>query len=197
MQQVILASASKQRKAFLELFAIPFITIPANVDEKVIQDPNPTVRVEKLARAKAEKVASEHTGIIIAGDTFVVCQNRVLEKPMDREEAKEMMEVLSGNTGAVYTGFCYIDTMHAINFSTAVVIPTVFRKFAKQEIDDFVHLFPVTTWAGGISPAYPYGSTLIAEINGSFTGFMYGLPVEFLLPCLEKSGIPVTVRRTS
>jgi predicted house-cleaning NTP pyrophosphatase (Maf/HAM1 superfamily) len=55
MQQVILASSSKQRKAFLELFSIPFITIPANLDEKTIQDHDLAVRVEKLARAKAEK----------------------------------------------------------------------------------------------------------------------------------------------
>jgi predicted house-cleaning NTP pyrophosphatase (Maf/HAM1 superfamily) len=54
-----------------------------------------------------------------------------------------------------------------------------------------VEIFPVTTWSAAFSPAYPYGMTLVARINGSFTGFTHGLPMEILIPLLRRSGIAV------
>jgi len=191
MQKIILASQSKQRKTIFETLDLPFEIIPADLDEKAITDPDIKKRAEKVARLKAEKIASMHTGIIITADTFCVVNNRIFEKPESLAEAKDMLMENSSNKGLCYTGFCYIDTYNSINFSTALEIPFTFREISEKEIDRYIQNNPVTTWSNGVSPAYPEGMALIESINGSLTGFVYGLPIELVVKYLRKSGIEV------
>ncbi len=192
MQRVILASGSAQRKNLFSILNIPFSVIPADVDEKLIRDNDLKIQAEKIARAKAEKVASDNAGIIIAADTFVVLDKQVLEKPVDIEEAKTMLKMQSDSEAVVYTGFCYLDKENKVNFSTTAVIDIRFRKLSDKEIDVYIEKFPVTSWSAAFSPAYPYGATLISEIKGSFTGFTHGLPLDLLIPLLRKSGFDVS-----
>ncbi len=191
MQRIILASGSKQRKNLLESLDLEFEIIPANIDEKAIRDDDLKIRAEKIARSKAEKIAPDHDGIIISADTFGGSENEVFEKPKDIEEAKIMLRNLSEKKLNCYTGFCYIDKKNSIDFSITVVTEMVFRKIDEDEINTYIEMFPVTTWAAAVSPAYLYGMTLFKEINGSLTGFSHGLPMEVLIPLLRKSGIQI------
>lgn len=191
MQKIILASSSKQRQAILAVLNIPFEIIPANIDEKIIRHSDYAVQAEKIARAKAEKVALENEGIIIAGDTFSECAGELYEKPNNIEEAKEMLGKLSGQNVINHNGFCYIDKLNRIDFSTTVSVNFKFREFSQKEIEKYVETFPVTTWAAAFSPAYPYTMTMIDTFSGSFTGFTHGLPMEILIPLLKKSGFDV------
>jgi len=79
-----------------------------------------------------------------------------------------------------------------INFSDAVVINYFFRMMSESEIEFYIQNYPVTTWSAGFAPAYPYGMTLIEKIEGSFTGFIHGLPMELLIPLLQKSGCEIS-----
>lgn len=194
MQQIILASISQSRQYALSLLNVPFIILAANIDEKAIRDEDLSIRAAKIARAKAEYVLANHDGIIIAGDTFVVCENAILEKPKDTEEAKKMIQHLSGRKAHVYTGFCYLDRQHHLDTARAVIVKCLFRTFTQDEIEKYVTYFPATTWAGGFSTATPYGSTVAAEIHGSYTGFTYGLPLEILIPLLRESGYAISPR---
>ena len=191
MQKIILASKSSQRKTLLSVLNIPFEVIPADIDEGSIRDNNLEKQAEKIARAKAEKVASENAGIVIAADTFVVFANQVLEKPKDLEEAKKMLKLQSVQEAAAYTGFCYLDSKNKIDFSTTSVTNMKFRELPEKEIQDYVEKFPVTSWSAAFSPAYPHGTTFIDKINGSLTGFTHGLPLDLLIPLLRKSGFDV------
>ncbi|MBU6447463.1 hypothetical protein KGQ24_01305, partial [Patescibacteria group bacterium] len=58
-------------------------------------------------------------------------------------------------------------------------------------MDMYVEKFPVTTWAGAFSPAYPYGQTMVAEINGSPTALTHGFPIELVVEYLRKSGFEI------
>jgi len=191
MQKVILASGSAQRKNLFSILNIPFSVIPADVDEKLIRDNDLKIQAEMIARAKAEKIASQNAGIVIAADTFVVLDKQVLEKPVDLEEARAMLRMQSDREVVVYTGFCYLDGENKIDFSTTSIINMRLRKISDKEIDAYVEKFPVTSWSAAFSPAYPYGATLISEISGSFTGFTHGLPLDMLIPLLRKSGFEV------
>lgn len=186
--KVILASQSKARHEIMSSLGIPFIVLPSNIDEKSIRDKNLKKRAEKLARTKAEKIASEQNAIIIACDTFSKCKGRVLEKPVNSREAKEMLMFLSGNKAINYTGFCYIDKSKNINFSTVIEVEYSFRKLYPAEIDKYVEEFPVTQWAAGFALVKPYITSFVESVNGSYTGFAYGLPTELLIPLLKKSG---------
>lgn len=187
--RIILASQSKARHELLSSLGIPFEALPAYIDEKSIRDSDLKVRAEKLARTKAEKIAQENDAIIIACDTFSESDGRVLEKPADPEEAKEMLVYLSGRNAINYTGFCYIDRKNNIDYSTVVSVPYSIRVLYQAEIDSYVKNFPVTQWAAGFALVYPYITTFISNVSGSYTGLAYGLPTEILIPLLKKSGI--------
>lgn len=188
MRKVILASQSKSRRAIFASLGVPFKTSPANIDEKKIRDADLAFRAEKIARAKAEKVLLEEFGIVISCDTFSECNGKVLEKPKSLGEAMEMLRLLSGNKATNFTGFCYIDQKIGINFSTTVKTDYTLRELYESEIKEYVASFPVLEWAAAIALITPYTISLVAEINGSFTSFAYGLPIEVLLPLLKKSG---------
>ncbi len=190
--RIILASASVQRKKILSILNIPFEVIPADIDEKTIRNENLATLAEKIARAKAEKVARDQNGIVIAGDTFTECNGKLMEKPKKLEEAKTMLRILAGNKGVNYNGFCYIDREKNIDFSTTVEVEFKFRELSEPEIESYVSKFPVLTWAAAYSPAYPYVMTMIAEMKGSMTGFSHGLPAELVVQYLRKSGFDVS-----
>ena len=189
MQKIILASGSAQRKSLFSVLSVPFEAISADIDEKAIRDNNLKIQAEKIARAKAEKIASENIGIIIAADTFVVLDGQVLEKPKDTGEAKKMLELQSGRDAIVYTGFCYLDAENGMNFSDTAVTNITFRKLSDDEIEEYINKFPVTGWSAAFSTSHLYGAALISQVNGSFTGLTHGLPIELLIPLLKKSGI--------
>ena len=190
MRTVILASQSAQRKEIMKALGIPFEIKPAAIDEQAIRDENLTIRAEKIARSKAEKIAKDNQdAIVIAADTFNAIREFVLEKPKTLEEAKTMLLLQSGKTGNTYTGFCYIDQQNGINISKTLEIDYTFRPLSNQEIDEYIANNPVLTWSAGFAPANTHGLVLIANMTGSMTGFTHGLPVEELVPLLKRSHV--------
>jgi len=190
-QQIILASGSKQRKLMMDALSIPYKVIPAHINEKEIRDENLELRAEKIARAKAEKIAEENEGIIISADTFSACEGEVLEKPRTLDEARKMLKLQAEKVCTLYTGFCYIDKANKVDYSKTAITKYVLRKLPDEEINKFVENNPVTEWAAAFSPAYTYQLGFIKKIEGSLTGSTHGLPVELLIPCLEKSGVKI------
>ncbi len=189
MIRIVLASNSPSRKKLMDGLGISYEIIPAHIDEKAIRNKDLRVQAEKIARAKAEFVAKNNEGVIIGADTFGSVDGKVLEKPKNLEEAKEMLRLQSDKEGIMYTGFCYIDRGHGIDFSTVSEVKYAFRYLTDEEIDSFVSNNPVLTWSAAFAPIDPYQMGFIREIKGSLTGLVYGLPAEFLVPCLEKSGV--------
>jgi len=190
-QQIILASGSKQRKLMMDALGVPYVVISADINEKAIRDEDLKVRAEKIARAKAEKVASENEGIIISADTFSACGGKVLEKPQSVDEAREMLKIQANKECTLYTGFCYIDKINQIDYSATAITKYELRKLSDEEINKFVENNPVTEWAAAFSPAYTYQLGFFKYIEGSLTGSTHGLPVELLIPCFEESGVKV------
>ena len=94
--QLILASASPRRKELLSLFHIPFIIRVADIDETMDPSKAPFDEVARVSRRKAEAVPREKGDTVIAADTIVVCQGKVLGKPRSEDEAVQMLSLLSG-----------------------------------------------------------------------------------------------------
>jgi len=173
----------------MDSFGFEYQVIPADIDEKSIRDSDLKLRAKNIAVAKAKFVAQNHQGIIIAADTFCACNGLVLEKPKTITEASEMLAMQSGNTNICYTGFCYIDTIKKINFSATAITKYTFRDLSASEINYFVKNNPVTQWSAAFSLGDTYQLTFIKKISGSFTGFLCGVPVEYLSSCFKKSGL--------
>lgn len=191
MPQVILASKSKQRLLLMQTLGIDFEVIPAEIDEKVISGKTVEEKASSIALAKALKVQENHKqAIIIASDTFTYFNDKVFEKPEDLEEAREMLNALSGQKIIAYTGFAYLEPQKTPVATTAVTT-AYFRDLTSAEIDRYINSNPVLTWAGGYSAAYSEGAALIGSIEGSLTGFTHGFPMEELVPRLRESGVLV------
>ena len=188
-RQLILASQSPQRQAILATLGIPFEVVPADLDEKAIQDVDPLKRAEKLALAKATAVQAQFPeAVVVAGDTFVVFNDQTLEKPVDLDEAKQMLTLVSGKEVVVVTGVAFLDPSHQIQHVQAVTNQAVFRPLDPLEVERYVTTQPVLTWSGAFSPAYLEGMALFAEVkNGSFTAFTHGLPLELVAKWLRES----------
>ena len=190
MQKIILASGSKQRKALMDAVRIPFEVIPSDIDEKAISAPTEGERARMIALAKAQKISSEYPdAIVIAGDTFTFFNGKAYEKPRDLDEAKVMLREQSGKKGTCYSGCAYLDPKNKIEFSTTAESTFIFREISEAEIEKYVANNPVLTWSAGFCPAYPEGINMIRAIAGSLSSFSHGLPMEVVIPLLEKSGV--------
>lgn len=193
MEPVILASKSKNRRAVLESLGVPFQIISSNFNERSVKEDNPRLRAQKIALGKAQEVAKQHKRIIISADTFTVCEGRIMEKPKNLLQGKEMLAFLSGKKAISYTGFCFLNARTNSLFTNTTVTEVRFRKLSKVEIDRYVRKYPVTEWAAAYALIDLYLFSLVEYIRGSLTGLTHGLPTELLIPLLRKEGYRIIV----
>jgi septum formation protein len=108
--KLILASASPRRAEILRNAGIPFTVLSSAVDETPFPEETPFDHVQRLADAKAELVAARAVGpaIIIAADTVVTLEGRIIGKPSSTDDARQVLERLSGRTHSVITGVTLI-----------------------------------------------------------------------------------------
>ena len=188
MKRVILASGSTNRKTIFNSLHIPFEVIPSNINEKAIKEKDPAARARLLAQLKGEAVLKKQQAIVVAADTFTSCKNKILEKPQTTDEAKKMLLFLSKKTAINNTGFYYHDPFKKIIFSKTVTTQVWFRRFFEKEIDQYIKKFPVKNWAAAYAASELYVAGMIEKVEGSLTGLTYGLPLEYLVPLLIRSG---------
>jgi len=184
--RLILASNSKARHQGLVHAGIKHQVIPAKIDESEIMHKDPTKRIVKIATAKAEFVAKkEKRAIIIAADTFVVYRNQVLEKPKFKMEALDTLTHFSGTSHLMLTGWCLINSQTKKTYSGISHTRVFFRKLSHDILLNYVNDSEVIQWAAGYSPMLSPALHFIDKIEGSLSGFIYGLPLEQILPVLE------------
>ena len=134
--QLILASASPRRKELLGLFHVPFIIRVADIDETMDPAQTPFDEVARVSRLKALAVTREAEDVVIAADTIVVCEGKVLGKPGTEAEAVEMLSLLSGRDHQVMTGCTVLQGDRAETFTE--VTDLHFRPLSRKEIENYV-----------------------------------------------------------
>lgn len=109
--ELILASASLRRKELLEKIGLPFTVQPAKGEERITQK-SPAAVVMELSRQKAEEIAAAQTEdcIIIGADTVVARGDKIMGKPKDAADAKQMLRSIADDCHQVYTGVTLIRT---------------------------------------------------------------------------------------
>lgn len=103
---LVLASQSPRRQDLLRQAGIPFIVVPAAVNEDPLPGEDPRVHVERLAREKALAVSAAPEDTVLGADTVVVVDGQILGKPRDAADAARMLRLLSGREHQVITGIC-------------------------------------------------------------------------------------------
>lgn len=186
----ILASQSPQRAKLVKSLPYDWQIMPANIDEAAIDSKNPRDKAQKIALAKAEAILAKTKGdaIIIAADTFSICQGKILEKPKTKAEAREMLQWQSAKKTKSLTGYAFFyRTGEKIIKQTGVVaVKAKFRQLDAVEIEAYIANNPVLTWSAAFSAAYDVGMALISEINGNLTALTHGLPIDLVADFIKR-----------
>ena len=170
---LILASASPRRKELLGLFKVPFTVRVADIDETMDPHKAPFDEVARVSRCKALAVSREADDVVIAADTIVVCQGKVLGKPRTPEEAKAMLSLLSGRDHQVMTGCTVLRGDRCETFTE--VTDLHFRHLSQGEIDAYVASGEPMDKAGAYG--IQGGAALFCQrLEGDYYNVM-GLPV--------------------
>jgi len=106
--RLVLASASPRRARILGELGVAFRVVASNLDESLRPDEDGAAAVERLARAKALAVAPGETLPVLAADTEVICEGRILGKPGGVAESAAMLRGLAGRSHEVVTGLCLV-----------------------------------------------------------------------------------------
>ena len=133
---LILASASPRRKELLEKFGVPFVIRAADIDETMDPHKAPYDEVGRVSRLKALATEKEFDDLLIAADTIVVCEGKVLGKPRNPEQAKAMLRLLSGRDHQVMTGCTVLTDDRCETFTE--VTDLHFRQLGENEIEKYV-----------------------------------------------------------
>jgi septum formation protein len=180
---LVLASASPRRDWILSQLGIPHSVDPADIDEEAVRLADPAALVLELARAKAVATSRRRPGHLVLGaDTVVYLCPRILGKPRDPQEARNMLHALSGAEHVVWTGV-HLAMDGASGRGLSVPARVRFRKLRDQEIDAYVDSGDPLDKAGSYG-IQGIGLGLVSSIDGCFYG-VAGLPVAATLELLR------------
>jgi len=185
---LVLASGSPRRRALLAALGVDFEVITSDAPE-VDAGEVPAAIVEANARAKRDAVAARLSApaVVIAADTLVFLDERVLSKPADRGEAIAMLRRLSGNTHQVVTGLALCDMATGREAVGAETTDVTFRPLDDAEITRFVDIVNPLDRAGAYTVDGP-GSLLVARYDGCYQNVL-GLPIVRLDKLLRGLGV--------
>ena len=172
---LIVASSSPRRQYLMTEAGFSFTVEKPDVDESFPAE----LPVDQVAKYLAEKKAeyfrpAMKEEIVLTADTVVILQNKILNKPADRNEAIEMLSNLSGNTHNVMTGVCIVSKEKEISFDETTQV--TFVSLTKEEIAFYVDQYKPYDKAGSYGAQDWIGMVAIEKIVGSYFNVM-GLPI--------------------
>ena len=184
---VILASQSPRRRELLGLTGLDFTVRGADIDESMDPKAAPFDEVARVSRLKALAVSRDPGDVVIAADTIVVCEGRVLGKPRDEEDAFRILSLLSGRHHEVMTGMTVVKDDEIITHTEVTKIH--FRDLHPDEIRAYIASGEPMDKAGAYG--IQGGAALFAdEMVGDYYNVM-GLPVCRLAMILRSLGLPI------
>jgi septum formation protein len=184
---VVLASGSPRRRELLERYPIRLEIRPADLDESVLEGEEPEPYVRRLAREKAEAVRSPGD-VVVAADTCVVLDGKILGKPIDVADALRMLAGLADRTHRVITAVAVaaddgtrVETVRTDVTMTPIPAADLAWYVATDEPHDKAGAYAIQG-AGG---------RFVRRIEGSHSNVI-GLPLDTVSHLLDRAGVPLT-----
>ena len=172
----ILASASPRRSELLNNIGLKFKVMVSHVEEDEIRPDNLNNGLINNARKKGEAVAeSNKDAVVISADTIVVLDHHIMGKPVDENDACEMLKKLSGRTHEVMTAFGLICREHNKSYFETITTKVKFRSLNSNEISAYVETGEPMDKAGAYA-IQGKGSILVDSIEGCYFNVV-GFPI--------------------
>ncbi len=187
VHRLILASSSPRRCELLRQMGLEFDVIPSRIEENEISSETPQDHVLRLAETKVKVVATHYPDRwVIAADTIVYIHEMILGKPKNRDEAMEMLRLLSGKTHTVLTGFSVYHLGKGKRDKELIQTKVKVKALTPSEMEWYVHTGEPFDKAGGYA-IQGIGAFMIESIQGSYTNVV-GLPLCELIQMLQRLG---------
>lgn len=183
-QAIVLASKSPRRIYLLKQLGFSLTVDPSSVDEDSIPYTSQREFALKAALAKAQEISTRYPQeIIVAADTIVCVDHRILGKPRDVEEARDMLQKLRNRSHTVITGVAVVRSHPQVILMDAEETDVFFKRFTKKTLDNYLSTKDSLDKAGAYG-IQGEGECLIHHINGDYFNVM-GLPLGCLLRLLS------------
>ncbi len=184
MPNIILASKSKVRKEILEKNKINCIVEPSNVDEDSVKNnlynegASPEIISKNLAELKANKVSQKKNGEIVLGaDSVIDLEGKIISKPLDRNEALEILKKLNGKKHYLISSVCISKNGSMIWHYTDKAALTM-KKMTDEELKKYLEkISDKDLFAYNVYQIEGEGRSLFSNIEGDEDTIM-GLPVK-------------------
>lgn len=181
---LILASNSPRRKQLLEAagfeFEVRTIDFEENFPDVLMADK--VAEYLAVEKNKAHREAFDE-GLILTADTVVIFTDKILGKPKDENEARQVLKILSGKIHQVMSGVCISSEDKQISFSNLTEVK--FRELDDEEIDHYIKIAPPLDKAGSYGIQDWIGLIGVEWIQGSFYNVV-GLPVDQVYKVLKE-----------
>ena len=186
-RKIVLASRSPRRKDILEKLNWSFVIDPPDIDESPLKDESPINYVQRISAAKADLVARRHDQqcIVIAADTTVELNGEIFGQPRDLDEARLMIQKLSGKTHNVHTA---ISVRHNRETANAVDTASVTMREVSSEMLEWYIGTGESIGKAGAYAVQGHGAAMVADLAGEIDTVI-GLPVGLLIGMLGNLGI--------
>jgi septum formation protein len=194
--RLILASTSPRRKEILSLLGLPFEVIAPHFDERVSSHLSVENEVLDFAVGKAQSVAvTEPDSIVVGSDTMIFLGGEKIGKPVDENDAKRILRLLSGKTHLIYTSVAIIDSCGGPGLATIEQVAVDMLPYGEGEIERYLGCNESMDKAGAYS-IQGEGRKLIASIGGDYLAAV-GLPLRAIARYLRERGVtlPVNIDR--
>lgn len=188
--KLILASNSRTRKEVLDKVGLIYDVIPSNIEEHSDKT-DPKEYVMDLSRQKAEAIAKDlKEGVILSADSIIYIDDKKLEKPKTKEQAKIMLQSLSGRVNYAVTGVTIIDLYQNKKVTSNEVTEVYFDELSDEEIDWYIENEQYIFERCGYSIAGK-SAIYIPKINGDYYNIL-GMPISRVYKELNKLGYKLT-----
>ena len=184
MQHIILASQSPRRKQLLEWAEVPFDIIVKETDESYPSDLTIDEIAMHIARNKALAIkrGNDSKFPVLAADTIVVLNDQIIGKPKDRQDAVNILTLLSGKQHKVITGVVILHQENEIAFAETTEV--YFHELSLAQIEYYIDHYKPYDKAGAYAIQEWIGVIGIKSITGDFYNVM-GLPVSRVIQALK------------
>lgn len=193
MQRLVLASGSPRRRELLTMMGVEFEVVESGFDEEKVKIDDPQELVQELAIQKAMSVARRYDEgvLVLGGDTLVDVNGVGVSKLLGKEQAREVMQKLSGKEHIVCSGVAVVSGGSLETDSLVAVSTVKFLDLSEEAIDRYVDSGAWKGYAGGYA-LQGKGGELIEGYSGKLSTII-GLPVSETTELLESRGIMVEV----
>jgi MAF protein len=191
MKTIVLGSTSPFRKSILEKLQLPFLCAKPNIDESEQDNESASNLVERLAIEKAKAVAPKYPdALIIGSDQVALCNNQIIGKPHNFDNAVKQLTSFSGKSITFFTGLCVFDSKTGSVTSLVETYTVHFNNLSLEDITNYLNVEQPFNCAGSFK-SEGLGICLFSRLEGDDPNTLIGLPLIKLVSLLKQQGLDV------